>query len=148
MALTETLRQQHSAILLHVSVIQSASERGNRVQLQQELEKLGRALVAHLTTEDTHLYPEFERLAVENGSENLAVVARQFANSMSRITAALLAFLSKYEKSISNLAVFRQDWSHVAAALSSRISTEEGRLYSLYERALLESQNREAAQVG
>lgn len=145
MTLTETLKQQHAEVLRQVDVIQDAIQKADSQLIQRELKKLGTALVAHLSLEDHQLYPELERLATESGAENLAVVARQFSTNMSRISAALLAFLAKYEKPFTDVAAFKRDWSAVLAALSARIASEEVTLYPLYEKAVRSAQKREEA---
>lgn len=147
MTLTETLKQQHAEVLRQVDVIQAGIEKADRDLIRSELEKLGTALVAHLMLEDRQLYPELERLATENGAEHLAVVARQFASNMSRISAALLAFLAKYEKPFTDIAVFKRDWSSVLAALSGRILSEETTLYPLYEKAVGAAQKKVQAKL-
>ena len=136
MTITDTLREQHKVVLLIVNEIQAAIIAADAPRIQQELKQLQKVLSAHLALEDAELYPGLHRMAVDAGSQNLAVVARQFASNMSRITDALLAFLRKYDRPIVDLAAFRSDWAHIVSALSGRIASEEGTLYPLYEKAL------------
>jgi iron-sulfur cluster repair protein YtfE (RIC family) len=147
MPLTETLKQQHAEVLRQVDIIQAGIEKADRGLIRSELEKLGTALVAHLMLEDRQLYPEIERLATESGSEHLAVVARQFASNMGRISAALLAFLAKYEKPFTDLDAFKRDWSSVLSALEGRIMSEETTLYPLYEKAVRAAERRAQAKL-
>lgn len=147
MTLTETLKQQHLAVVELVKLIQGAVERDDRALIETDLKQLKTALLAHLALEDAELYPGLERLGVESGSVNLTLVARQFASNMSRITEALLSFLDKYDGPILDLVGFKQDWSKIVSVLSARIASEEASLYPLYEKAL-KAARRTASRAG
>ena len=140
MPITDALREQHKVVLLIVNEIQSAIAASDRPRIQLELKQLERVLSRHLAMEDAELYPGLERMAVENGSDHLAVVARQFSTNMCRITESLLAFLRKNDRPIADLALFSREWTHNLSALSGRIASEESTLYPLYEKALREKE--------
>ncbi|MGQ0506989.1 MAG: hemerythrin domain-containing protein [Myxococcaceae bacterium] len=135
-----TLKAQHHAVMELARQLDAHVTGGNVTEIQETLDLIKGALVAHLALEDKDLYPELVRRAEETKQDHLALVAKSFASNMERITEAVLRFLTKYENDVVDVQTFARDWHEVQDALVARIHAEETALYPLYGKTSREAE--------
>jgi iron-sulfur cluster repair protein YtfE (RIC family) len=133
--LIPTLKAQHQAVVKMVTTIDDAVGRKDLTSVAQTLAQLKTALLAHLELEDTQLYPELIRAAEEKKQQEIAEMAKTFANNMKHISKALNDFLGRYDGMQEvQLQKFNKDWPAIKDTLGSRVSAEETSLYKQYAR--------------
>lgn len=88
-----------------------------------------KGLLAHLKKEDAKLYPILQEAAKQD--EKIASLSKKFSEEMEGISAAALAFFSKYSES-EKTAEFERDFDGLLATLAKRIGAEETLLYPAF----------------
>ncbi len=96
------------------------------------LERLGRAVTAHLQLEDDHLYPALEQSAERDVRET----ALRYRAEMGDLKAQFVSFLGAWntEASIaSKPEAFLAHWARIRKALEIRMAKEDHGLYAIAE---------------
>jgi len=100
---------------------------------QAKLYSAKEALLAHLSLEDTELYPVLRRAAeADNAVRHTLDV---FAKDMEEISKTALSFFGKYSQGGDSLE-FAKELGRLLGALKNRIGKEEGVLYALYDKLI------------
>ena len=125
MSLIATLRDEHRQLctrlneLLHLGI---AGDEGRAL-----LHRTGQLVLAHLEREDRQLYPA---LRAQPATRTLA---RQYADEMTQLTPAVVAFFDSYREGSADPLGFKRSLGQLLAVLQQRIQREEGTLYPAYE---------------
>ena len=125
MRLTDILRDQHTQLCALLDELQRLGATGR--EGGERLQKARQAMLAHLSLEDSRLYPA---LRVHPATAELA---RQYADEMQQLTPALVAFFDTYHDGSADPLAFSRSLEQLLAVLRQRIGREEGRLYPAYE---------------
>ena len=122
------LKNEHIQI---VEVLNKVMKLGvDNPESKAELKKAKDLFLNHINNEDTQLYPELKKLAVNN--QTIAQTMKLFGENMEKISAQVLDFFSKYENDSDNLE-FTEDFKRLYVSLSQRIKKEEIVLYRFIE---------------
>lgn len=130
--LVEELKSEHAFI---VSKLEVAKSKGVK-EGADALISAKKALLAHLGKEDQKLYPALREAASKDS--NLKALLDTFATDMDVVSTNALAFFDKCEKGRTTGVEFAKDFGNLMARLRIRISSEEGVLYSEYEKLNLD----------
>ena len=125
MRLTDILRDQHAQLYVLLDELQRLGLAGP--EGRERLQKARQAMLAHLSLEDSRLYP------VLHAHPSTSALARRYAEEMQQLTPALLAFFDTYHEGSADPQAFSRSLGQLLAVLQQRISREEGRLYPAYE---------------
>lgn len=129
--LTAQLKREHAAIM---EALHRVNEKGiGKKEGVQALLGVKKLLLTHLAREDKELYPALQRATANN--PELARTIEQFVKEMTDVSEVALAFFAKYENGGTGLS-FGADYGALYARLVNRMSREETRLYSIYDRLL------------
>lgn len=126
--LIQELKSDHEKL---AQVLSSALAKGPTKEGLQLLNTTKAALLAHLKKEDTFLYPELKKAAVND--KNLKSTIDMFASDMDKISKAAIDFFNKWEKGGDGVE-FAKDIGSLISVLRSRIHREESSLYPEYDR--------------
>jgi hypothetical protein len=123
--LTDTLRDQHAQLYVLLDELQrlGLAAPGGR----ERLHKARQAMLAHLSLEDSRLYPALQ------AHPSTSALARRYANEMQQLTPALLAFFDAYHEGSAEPDAFARSLEQMLAVLRQRIRREEHQLYPAYE---------------
>lgn len=125
MSLTDALREQHAQLYVLLDEVrrQGVACAEGRARLRRAHE----AMLAHLTLEDSRLYPALRAHPATAG------LARRYAGEMQQLTPALLAFFDSYDEGSIDPAAFGRSLDQLLLVLRQRIAREEDHLYPAYE---------------
>lgn len=126
-SLVHRLSNQHDALRRIAGAMEEELARRNGAGVQDLLSQFTRVLRAHLDLEDKHLYPRF----AARGDDDTGRIAGTFAKNMAFVSAALKAFLDRYEGGELDLDDFAVNWPIVLRMLTERMENEEATLYPL-----------------
>lgn len=125
MRLTDILRNQHAQLYLLLDELQRLGAAGR--EGRERLRKARQVMLAHLSLEDSRLYPALRTHPATTG------LARQYADEMVQLTPALLAFFDTYHDGSADPLAFSRSLEQLLAVLRQRTGREESRLYPAYE---------------
>lgn len=124
--LIDELRSEHQKL---ASILLEVKELGPTREGRRLLGMSKAALLAHLKKEDSFLYPELQRAAVDD--PRLQEVLSNFASDMDKISKAAINFFAEWEMGGDALD-FVKEIETLIAVLQSRIRREETILYPEY----------------
>jgi hypothetical protein len=119
--LTDILRDQHAQLYVLLDELQRLGAAGR--EGGERLQKARQAMLAHLSLEDSRLYPALR------AHPATADLARQYADEMEQLTPALVAFFDTYHDGSADPLAFSRSLEQLLAVLRQRTGREEGRLY-------------------
>ena len=128
MAVVADLKKEHQVLVSALGGVDPkviGTEEGNKL-----LFGIKDALLAHLQHEDDDFYPVLKKAAEKD--KRLADTLEEFADDMSKISKAVLAFFDKYT-STSTGDEFSKDFAIIVSNLGERIAMEEKILFAAYE---------------
>ncbi len=126
--LVQELKQDHEKL---AQVLSAALSKGPTKEGLQLLTTSKAALLAHLKKEDTFLYPELKKAALND--KNLKMTLDSFASDMEKVSKAAIDFFNKWEKGGDGIE-FAKDVGTLISVLRSRIHREESNLYPEFDR--------------
>jgi iron-sulfur cluster repair protein YtfE (RIC family) len=131
----ESLVTQHKQMLDLVDRAMGLRPEKDAAAIAAELAKLGQTLVAHLETEDKHLYPALRQFGDKpEAPVGLKMNIKNFFDEMEALKPQAIGFLTTWDAQAiqARPAEFREALAGLADVLSQRIAREESRLYPLY----------------
>ncbi|MFN3428741.1 MAG: hemerythrin domain-containing protein [Candidatus Sericytochromatia bacterium] len=131
----ESLVTQHKHMLDMVDRAMGLRPEKDAPAIAAELAKLGAALMAHLETEDKHLYPALRQFGEQpEAPVGLKVNIKNFFDEMEALKPQAIGFLTTWDATAiaARPGEFRDALASLADLLSQRIAREESRLYPLY----------------
>lgn len=126
--IVSSLKHDHGAlrnVLEKVRLEGIGTEAGRRTLLTART-----LFIEHIQREDRDFYPDFKRLAQEQGGQ--AETADHFADEMRDLGGQILGFFDKYKEGGSGME-FARDFGRMHAMLNTRLRKEEGILYAKYD---------------
>ena len=131
----ETLLAHHKQMQDIVDRVLGMRPEREHAAIAAELGKLGQALLAHVETEDRHLYPALRAVGERpEAPVGLKMHIKNFFDEMETLKPTTVAFLKAWDADAiaGNPKAFERSFGELAELLSQRIAREESRLYPLY----------------
>ena len=129
--LIKKFHKEHVNLVAHIGDIQNACSQSNPKKAKKHLQNFKMELLGHFMEEDIKLYWYLRDYYKDN--QHASELIKSFENSIKEIQRDVMKFLDHYSREDVTLdAKFKSQFSDIIDTLSSRISSEETNLYSLY----------------